>query len=372
MARDALTLAEDLMSKRKFSKAISILQSRSDTYEGNFNYYVLFATAFLYQGDAGSASVYFAKAREIKVSDTNLLLGQAAIFLRRGETARAIQYYLDVLENEPENKIAKDALEFIRTQGDYDTICRWVDDGRIEAFYPPLEKEKHYFAFLALVPVVVCAFGIIVLILSRNSFLVINQRADLSSLALSAEESKNAKEEIVNAENPNGENTNAYEYILSSHEIKKSFDNAKRFFHSHRDNAAQVEINRILNSNALPSIKQKARLLMNYLDEPTFDTIVDVPAYKDVASDIDLYLDCFVVWKGRMSNIDSTESSYSFDLLVDYETGEKVAGLVPVFFDFFIVLDRDKPVEVLGRVSKENGKLYLRGKSIYQKVNELL
>lgn len=362
MARDALTLAEYLMGKRKFSKAISLLETRSDTYEGNFNYYVLFATAFLYQGDAGSASVYFGKAREIKLVDTNLLLGQAAIFLRRGETARAIQYYLEVLDGDPENKIAKDALEFIRTQGDYDTICRWVDDGRIEQFYPPLQKEKHYFAFLALVPVALCVFGITAVLLSRNSFPV-SERADLSSLALSEAESSHPEE-------PGAEGR--YKFELSSDEIKKSLSKAKRYFHSHRDNAAQVEINRLLNSNALPSIKQKARVLMTYLDEPTFDTVVDVPSYEEVAANIDLYLDCFAVWKGRVANVNANESRYSFDLLVGYETQKNVKGVVRVFFDSHPNVDSSRAVDVLGKIAIENGRLCLRGKAVYQTVNDLL
>ena len=136
MAKDVLTEARKLMRLRFFEKAIITLEARSSYYEDNFDYYLLLAIAYLYTGDTGSATVYFQKARQIRLTDTDLLLGQAALFLRRGDTARAIQYYLDILEYDPQNKIAHKAMEFIRTNGDYETICKWVDIGKIEEFYP--------------------------------------------------------------------------------------------------------------------------------------------------------------------------------------------------------------------------------------------
>ena len=106
MAKDVLTEARKLMRLRFFEKAIITLEARSSYYEDNFDYYLLLAIAYLYTGDTGSATVYFQKARQIRLTDTDLLLGQAALFLRRGDTARAIQYYLDILEYDPQNKIA--------------------------------------------------------------------------------------------------------------------------------------------------------------------------------------------------------------------------------------------------------------------------
>ena len=109
MALDVLATAKKMMRRRQFDKAITILQSRAEIYEDNFDYYLLFAIACLYVGDTGTASAYFQKARKIRITDTTLLLGQAALFLRRGNTDRALQYYLDVLDYEPGNKIAQNA-----------------------------------------------------------------------------------------------------------------------------------------------------------------------------------------------------------------------------------------------------------------------
>ena len=60
-----------------------------EIYEDNYEFYLTLGIACLYVGDIGAASSYFQLARRIKLTDTRLLMGQAAIFLRRGDTARA-------------------------------------------------------------------------------------------------------------------------------------------------------------------------------------------------------------------------------------------------------------------------------------------
>ena len=161
MAKDALTLAQQDMRRRHFATAIKRLEVRADIYHGNFEYYLTLGIACLYVGDVGAASSYFQMARRIKLTDTRLLLGQAAIFLRRGDTARALQYYLEIKDLDPLNKTAEQAIEFIRVHGNYDTICRWVDTGRIEQFYPPIGVNPDKIMALVL-PVLACLVGVVV------------------------------------------------------------------------------------------------------------------------------------------------------------------------------------------------------------------
>ena len=146
----------------------------------------------------------------------------------------------------------------------------------------------------------------------------------------------------------------------------------EKLFEEYRDNACQVEINRILNSNAVLSVKQKARLLMEFIEEPTFDTVKDVPSYKDVSDNPSLYLDCWVVWSGRISNVQQTENLFICDLLVGYETMQRVEGIVPLSFSVVPSIEVDKPVTVLAKIISENGKMGLQGRAVYQSVKENL
>ncbi|MDE5899534.1 MAG: hypothetical protein K2H09_09800 [Treponemataceae bacterium] len=361
MARDVLEIARKYMRRRRFDKAIAVLESRAEIYEENFNYYQLLATACLYAGDTGSAATYFQRARNIRMTDVNPLVGQAALFLRRGNTDRAILYYLEILDNDPTNKTAKRAMEFIRTKGDFTTICRWVDTGRIERFYPPLGVNPYKVAGW-LLPLAACAFGCLLAVRIIPSFRSYYEgaRADLTPLELTVNERKNAQETDLAS--------GSYSYILSASQINDAYGKANRYFQQYRDNSAQIEINRILNSNASVAVKQKARMLMNYLEAPTFDTLKDGPSFRQVEREPALYEDCWVSWSGRVSNAVRTESSYSCELLVGYETMEKVEGIVPLHFSVPPVIETDKPVTVLAKVSLEGGRMCLEGRAVYQSV----
>lgn len=365
MAKDVLSLAWQDMKRRRFATAIKRLEARADIYEGNFEYYLILGIACLYVGDIGSSSSYFQRARKIRLTETRLLLGQAAIFLRRGDTARALQYYLEIRENEPQNKTAANAMEFIRLHGDYDTICRWVDTGRIEQFYPPLGPNPDKILLTA-IPIIACMIGVIFALIFFPKFSKAENyrgpRVDLSRLELSLDEKTDAKEKDLT--------TQSYKYILSNKEITKRYNDALMYFQNHRDNAAQIEVNVILNSDASLAIKQKARILMGYFEIPDFDSITDVPSYSDVLSNSALYLDCWVVWGGKISNAVTNENGfYSCDLLVGDQTLSKYEGTIKVEFDSVPVIDGSQPVKILGKVMMQDGSVVLKGRAVYQSVH---
>jgi len=364
MANDVLSIAWKYIKRRKFATAIKLLEGRSEIYEENFEYNLMLATACLYAGDIGVASSYFQRARRIKLTDTRLLLGQAAIFLRRGDTDRALQYYLEIKENDPNNKTATEAIEFIRTKGDYDTICRWVDSGRIEQFYPPLGINPDKVCMIVF-PSIACVLGVlfVMTLITNRKTPYQGTRLDLTELALTTDEKKNVQEKNL-AEN-------SFHYILSDKEILQSYEKALEYFQSSRDNAAQVEVNRIINSNASNGVKQKARVLSGYLTNPTFDSILDVPSYQQVNADPLLYIDCWVSWSGRISDMIVDKDGMSCRLLIGYEKMKNIDGIVDLRFDMDQNIVTDLPLRVLAKIcSDDNGKLYLQGRAVYQSIHD--
>jgi tetratricopeptide (TPR) repeat protein len=365
MSRSALAAAHHLVRRRRFSAAITMLEGVAELYRDSFDYYLTLGISCLYVGDLGSANSYFQQARHIRMTDTQLLLAQAVLFLRRGDTDRAVQYYLDVLDNEPGNKIARNAMEFIRTRGTYDMICRWADSGKLLQFYPPVGINPDIIAgaVLSLVAGIVLCGGVMHFVRQVQPPSA-GTRADLSSLVLSVDEENHAQEKDLSGA--------VYRYILNDRQITAAYEDAQRNFQNYHDNAAQVDINRILNSNAALSIRQKARLLMNYLAEPTFDSLTDNYTYAEVAADPNLYLGCWVAWSGRITNGLAAGSSYSCDLLIGYENMERVDGIVPVRFEKAPSppVEGDRPVKVLAEIGIENGRLLLQGRSVYQPVRK--
>ncbi len=361
MAKDALSLAWLDMRRRRFATAIKRLEAKKEIYEENFEYYVTLGIACLYVGDIGASSSYFQLARRIKLTDTRLLLGQAAIFLRRGDTARALQYYLEIKENDPLNKTADEAMEFIRVHGNYDTICRWVDTGKIEQFYPPLGSNPDKLAMLGVAGAAFVLGCVFTFIFFPRGQQYTGPRADLSKLELSSEEKSDAKEKDLS--------TQSYAIVLSNKEINKKYNDALKYFQAHRDNAAQIEVNMILNSDASLAVKKKARLLMGYFEIPDFDTISDVPSLTDVAANPAMYLDCWVNWGGKISNaITYEDGSYACDLLVGDDALAKYEGSVKVHFDAVPAVDGGRAVKILGKIVLEDGAVSLRGRAVYQSI----
>lgn len=362
MSKSVLDAAKLLLKRRKFSSVITLLESHSEYYEDDFDFYLTLGTAFLYIGETGSANSYFQRARRIKLTNTSLLLGQAAIFLRRGDTDRALEYYLEILSIEPGNRRAAKAMEFIRKHGDYPTICKWTETGKIQCFYPPLGVNTYavgtaVFAAVACASIVYCGLYFN----KKEEINYVGPRANLESLVLTESEQNNPQSNDLSG--------TVIHYILDGKSINKSYKESLSYFQNGRDNAAQVEINRILNSNASLSIKKKAQILETYLDIPTFDTLKDNYDYLTVSKDPLLYMNCWVAWSGRISNARALENGkWLCELLVGYENMRNVDGIVQVHFDYIPTpeIDGDKPVRFLGKIEEQDGKIVLYGRSVYQ------
>lgn len=356
MAQTVLERAKQAFYRKRYNDVITLLEPNVIQYRDSFQFYFYLGLACLYTGDTGGATSYFQRARQIKLRDPELMIAQAALFLRRGETHQAVEYYLEALEYAPEHRLAKRCLDFIRKKGDRDTISALVETGKIFRFYPhPKRKGSLAVPFVFIFSIAILGAGLWFGFPLLDTVSTKMERADLSSLMLASAERSVAVEL-----------GGSYRYILTEKEVIRSYSNALSFFQSYRDNAAQVEINRLLYSNASAAIKQKARLLMEYLVEPGFDTIKDNFAYKKIQEDPQLYLDCWIVWKGMATNIITTEHTTDLDFLVGYDTRSALEGIVPVHFATVFDINPEKPLEILARISSENGKLILQGKSIFQ------
>ncbi|PIE98582.1 MAG: hypothetical protein CR988_02620 [Treponema sp.] len=358
MALSVLDQAKKEFAKKKYHSVISILQPHVIDYRDSFAFHLYLALAFMHIGEIGVALDYLARAREIKITDPDLLAAQAALFLRRADTTKAIEYYLQALDSNPNYSLAKKGLDFVRKNNTPESIGDFVQSGKIKKLYPdPLKSEKRgkklIVAMIAGISILVATI-IIPYMLKTRSF-ENSKRKDISELNLVSSDRSAAVDLEGN-----------YKYVFTNDEIIKSYEKAQKYFQEFRDNAAQYEINKILFSNASVAVKQKARLLMNLFEEPTFDTIKDIYEYSEVIASPDLYLDCWVVWRGMPTNISIGSYNTAFDLMVGYDTKHKLEGIVPVFCDFVTEIDMERPIEVLGRVQIKSGVVCLDGSGLHQ------
>ncbi|MFP4443753.1 MAG: hypothetical protein ACLFST_11590, partial [Spirochaetia bacterium] len=158
-----------------------------------------------------------------------------------------------------------------------------------------------------------------------------------------------------------------YRYFYTEEELNRILDTVVTYFNTYRDNLVIRESNRLLLSNASESLKDKVRLLLDHIEEPDFTSLKDNFTYSEVMSDPLLYRNCFVLWRGRISNITGRDAPVQFDLLVGYHTGAVVEGIVGVRLPFAAELEAGQSYEVLARIAIEEGnKMYLRGTALHR------
>ncbi|MDR2101729.1 MAG: tetratricopeptide repeat protein [Treponema sp.] len=339
-----LTKATRLARRGNYNSAIKTLEPEVNRYYGSFRYYYLLGTSCLYTGDFGGALTYFKLAREIKMRDPSVLLGLAVLYLRRGETDRAVDFYLEVQELDEHNRIAKKALRVIRKYAGLENLSHWLESGGLSRLYPPLPALP---LTLRRVGVPLAAILLTVLLTGTVLFKLRilplpfrdAEREGLATSALAREE-QDAPVQIGGS----------YRYILTINEVLNIYGEARTLFTQKRDEAAKVSLNRILESNASEPVKNKARILISYMEPPGFDTLQDRFTYGEVIKEPALYRDCYVVWRGMATNLDTRQNMTTLDFLVGYDTRSTLEGIVPVVFNFSVSVNPERPLEILGRV----------------------
>jgi hypothetical protein len=338
-----LTKAIRLMNGKKYGEAIRLLEPEVVRYHDSFYYYYILGSSCLRAGDFGGGYTYFKRAREIKMRDSGTLLGMAVCYLRRGDTERAIDLYLEVQELEPRNPIVKKALAVLRKYSGRENLSAWIDSGKTPRLFPPPITLSfpwpRFILIAALLLAVLLAGGILLRsgVLDRRG----SERQNIAGISLERED-RDTPVQVGGS----------YRYILTRDQVLEAYEQGRNLFTEYRDEDAKVPLNRIIESNASDSIKNKARLLISYTEVPGFDTFKEQNSfpYSRVIQEPVLYRDCYVIWKGMATNMDVREAGFSFDLLVGYDTRRVLEGIVPVNFDFSETVDPERPLEVLGRI----------------------
>lgn len=369
-----LTKAARYSRRGYYGKAIRLLEPEVLRYHDSHRFYYILAVSCLYSGDFGGAHTYFRRCRELKMQDSHTLLGLAALHVRRGETDRAVELYLEVLDLEAASthpsksaiRLAKRGLAVIRKYGEKEALSAWLETGALKKLYPPLPplprsiRSGFFFTFAAVLSIAALAGLGIYTKLLPNPFPSSNRvaRPGMESLILNDTELKS----VVKT-------TGSFRYVLTQEQVLKSYERAKALFSDFRDEEAKVEINRILESNASDAIKAKANLLLSYTVTPGFNTLKDNYSYLEVQKDPYLYRNVVVRWKGMAANVQQSDRSVSFDLLVGYDMKTVLQGIVPVVLPFAATINQDVPIEVLGSiVIQGEGTIALRGIAIHQAV----
>jgi len=356
-----LTKASRFARSGNYKEALRILQPEVTRYGRSFAYYYLWGTVCLYAGEFGNALTYLRLAHEIKRRDPSAILGLAALYLRKGDISRAVDLYLEVLDMDPKNRVAKKAMKMIRRHAGTDAFSAWIDAGKLPSLYPTIPfpgfSAKGMAATAgALLAAFAIGFGAMVFLgLAPNPFRVRGEREIPRGLTLTRED---RMAPVVAG--------GSHRYAVTRSQAVNIYERALVLFSNHRDEAARVYLNRILESNVDEGLRNRALLMLDLLETPRFDNFRrgDNVSHAEARQYSHLYRGVHVIWQGRAANVITTDQETSFDLVMEYGS-PLVVEMVPVIFDHAVFVPEDS-LEVLGRIvlAEGYGRIWLEGLAI--------
>ncbi len=348
-----------LYRQGRFASALEFLEAKVFQHRENPEFFRCLGLCCLQTGDWNGGETYLQRSRQLETPvHRDTLLGLMAVAARRSEFGTAAQIAVELLDRNPRDRVVKAALAKLRTslsEGEGEAPDRETLAGWLPRSHKMLLHVQKWLLRVG-IGLLICA-GLVVgtwwgLSVVHPATSVPAQRKGPEALSLPA----SAADTVL----PSG----GFALTLSADEIRKGWERAQQAFQAYQDSRARFEINRLLLSNASPLVKERARSLISFLHEPDFSRVDDSSPYQDVKKAPTLYEGCTVRWSGVITNLVSGTTLITFDLLLGYQQGQVVEGIVPVQLAFAALLKNSQVVEVLGRVAVKDGSWFIQGTSL--------
>jgi len=136
MASKPFSKAAKLFKKRNYEQVIRLLEPQVFRFRESYSFYYLLGFSCLHMGDYGSAYTYLKRGHDLKPSNIDTLLGLAAVHLKRQETAQALEYWLEVLDQDPKNQFALRGMKLLKKNSEPEYLVDFADSGKIERLIP--------------------------------------------------------------------------------------------------------------------------------------------------------------------------------------------------------------------------------------------
>ncbi len=345
-----LRAAQTLFARQKYGQIISQLTPQIVLYRKDPAFYTILGFSCLYTEDFGGAYSYLKRARDLAPENVSVFLGLAVVMLRRRKLTEALNIWLQVLELDPKNKRAKRALDMARTFSENDWL-QLIEKKKYSSILP----AQRSLVLSRIIPWTVAGLllvALLVVIISAISGIEPPYRVNSELL------------EFDRNDYTPGDYSQFAAIIFTDAELERKVAEIKYLFHHFQDNLIRYHGNTILMSNAPLGLKDRISFIMAQLQVPNFTNFQDNFEYTEVAENPQFYNGVYVRWRGRVANFSIADDFIIFDLLVGFDDGRIVQGTVPVILDFAVNLRGGEAVEVIARVSSEDGTIRLSATSI--------
>lgn len=351
-----LRQAWSLYKQGRFSSALESLEPKVFQHRENPAFFRILGLCCLRLGDWKGGETYLQRSLQLDEGDhRDTLLGLMAVAARRKDYGEAVKCGINLLDRDPKDKMAKKALARLRVALAGPEGSPGIDKETLGQWLPPYRRTNPRLRVwaLRLVVAVVLAASLLTGIWWGFS---LTTASPTSTLRTGPESQPFPAQAVLSG--------TGFALTLTAEEVRSGWERAQKAFQSYQDSRARYEINRLLLSNATGAVKERARGLIPFLHAPDFARPEDSSSFQEVRVSPALYEGCTIRWAGVLANLVLGDKKITFDLLLGYQDGQVVEGIVPVELKFAALLKNSQVVEVLGRVEIRDGSWFVQGTSL--------
>lgn len=278
----------------------------------------------------------------------------AFICARRNEKEQAISNWCKALELKKNDKMARDALDYIKSRG------REIDLAGDEYFDRVRPGPPFLIPYKPIISIVVVT---ILIFLAYFTAVFILDRIDKWSKSYSPELAKVTLPDY----NPNllTSPKDSYDpFSYDEKEVKAIFEKCKKKIWENKYVEARVLINTLLLSNASEEVKHKVRVLETFLEEPDYAVFENKYTYSDVIENRLLYNNIYIKWKGRIVNHTIHKDKITFDFVIGNEDEGVVEAIIPVVFYKAVIVHNNETIFLVGFLNVIDGKILVDGQHV--------
>ncbi|TAL30724.1 MAG: hypothetical protein EPN93_19155 [Spirochaetes bacterium] len=366
-----------LIRKKRYRDAVPVLEKVTSSRPSEPYFYFLLACAYLHSGELARVELLVKRARSLRQDYLPALRLEAFLLLKSSADAGpVISRYLDIAQRYPNDRIVKRAMEALRGENDFPALQRSARFAHyVDIPSPPKNGSRKvtrpHHRIRARLRLILLITGAI-MTAALLAILVYHYRVEIRELVAARLKDKTAASvpdydrmvpdrtwgELVEK----GKKT---EYVYSNaEELARDFNAARRFMKDERYNDALQKLNRLLNANSSPVVKEKAEFLRSFIlaqDERVPERL----SFAEVAAKPLLYHGCMVTWNGVVADLKRKDEKMIFSMLM--QKAPPANGIVDVYSPENAITVRDgDAVEVTGLFmsAAQETRLYVEARSV--------
>ena len=361
--------------RKNYTGAVIILEQAKDSLRNDHYGLFLHAVSLLYSNDFLSAGSVIEAIQRINPSYIPFIQLKAFLALKSStDREEALANYISALEKNPSDKLLRKGLHLIETSADFSKFQREIKISDLVHIPKPKGKIRYLKAYkysredlredlrhrtsrfsynkLIYVLLMFLIVSIIALVIFKLGFKFadlkfINKKDEISLSAgslntIDMTELRGSGFGLINKINKE----KTPEFYPSEDALLRDFNEAKQLMKKGDFNKAALILNKISNSNASFSAKEKSEFLIRFIidsDERVYDNI----DMKQIAEKPYLFRGCSLRLSGKAANVKENKDAIAFSVMIDYD-GKSVKGICEIYDYSKSAINNGDTVEVKG------------------------